>query len=71
LPADKGIQCRIAKVSRALIEIEVLLCLQCPVQQGQGQSGKRVNVCIYGLAAIWDDDAETNVSPKYLLRRNP
>jgi hypothetical protein len=40
VPADEGIERRIAEVGRALVKIEVATYLNCPVQQRQGQSGK-------------------------------
>src|SRR5262249_31293672 len=67
MPTNKSVQRRIAKVSRALIEIEVPVCLNCLVQQWQCQSGKRVNVDIYGLTTVRNDDTETNIAAKHLF----
>src|SRR5262249_33801295 len=71
MPADERIERRIAKVGRALIEIEMPVCLYSPVQQRQGQGGKGINVDIYGLATIRNDDAQANISAKHLFRRYP
>ena len=71
VPADQGIERRIAKVGRALVKIEVATCLYGPVQQRQGQSGKGVDVYIYGFTTVRNDDAQTNVSAKHLFRRYP